>query len=293
MTDTSTEKYRLAAKELVYDTFMLSHQETEPQQGASQDSRLAALNAVCQREEELVANLQSSSNCLADNTRDAYRIIFEDYKKFCNDNYSSKTFKRYEVNPRKVLAYLQYLYAQRTPKHIGPTPAVRHIFLDQETVKANRVPIEGALETVDLARYVDAEEAAGRASCRADGGCTIYTPYSYSKIEHGYAALNTLQKLQQAWSTEPNTAQPLATYKLIEDSMKGYAKSLVGGILRPEHVERNEKGELTHSGRDVSTNSNATNYYTVAEHIRCLLYTWHQPINGRSIMIQEHFVLAV
>ncbi|KAF9199896.1 hypothetical protein BGZ59_003634, partial [Podila verticillata] len=100
------------------------------------------------------------------------------------------------------------------------------------------------------------------------------------KIEHGYAALNTLQKLQQAQSTEPNTAQPLAMYKLIEDSMKGYAKSLVGGILHPEHVERNEKGELTHSGQDVSTNSNTINYYTVAEHIQCLLYTWHQPING-------------
>ncbi|KFH74273.1 hypothetical protein MVEG_01486, partial [Podila verticillata NRRL 6337] len=94
-------------------------------------------------------------------------------------------------------------------------------------------------------------------------------------------------------STEPNTAQPLAMYKLIEDSMKGYAKSLVGGILHPEHVERNEKGELTHSGQDVSTNSNTINYYTVVEHIRCLLYTWHQPINGHSIMIQEHFVLVV
>lgn len=66
----------------MYDTFMLLHQETEPQHGASQDSRLEALNAVRQREEELVANLQSSSNCLADNTRDAYRIIFEDYKVF-------------------------------------------------------------------------------------------------------------------------------------------------------------------------------------------------------------------
>ncbi|KAF9128073.1 hypothetical protein BG015_004404, partial [Linnemannia schmuckeri] len=191
-----TEKYRLAAKELAYDTFMLSHQETEPQQGESQDSRLAELNAVRQREEDLVANLQSSSNCLADNTRDVYRIIFVDYKKLCNDNYSSETFRRYEVKPRKALAYLRYLYAQRTPKHIGPTPAVRRIFLDRETVKANRVPIEGAMEFVDLARYVDAEEAAGRASCRADGGRTIYNPYSYSKIEHGYAALNTLQKLQ-------------------------------------------------------------------------------------------------
>ncbi|KAF8947094.1 hypothetical protein BGZ52_008229, partial [Haplosporangium bisporale] len=93
------EKYCLAAKELVYDMFMLSHQELEPQQGALQDSHLAALNVIHQREEELVANLQSSSNCLADNTRDAYRIIFKDYKKFCNDNYSSKTFKHYEVNP--------------------------------------------------------------------------------------------------------------------------------------------------------------------------------------------------
>ncbi|KAG9071276.1 ATPase with role in protein import into the ER [Linnemannia hyalina] len=140
---------------------------------------------------------------------------------------------------------------------------------------------------------VNAEEAAGRVSVQSDGKCTIYTPYSYSKIDHGYAALNTLQKLQQARSTDPNTSQPLATYKLIEDSMKGYARSLVRGILRTEHVERDENGEQICSGRDVSTNSNATNYYTVAEHIRCLLYAWRQPVNSRSIMIREHFVPPV
>jgi hypothetical protein len=66
----------------------------------------------------------------------------------------------------------------------------------------------------------------------------------------------------------------------------------VGGILRAEHVERNEQGELIRSGRDVSTNSNATNYYTVAEHIRCFLYAWRQPVNSRSIMIREHLVLV-
>jgi hypothetical protein len=70
---------------------------------------------------------------------------------------------------------------------------------------------------------VDAEEAAGKVALQPDGRRTIYTPYSYSKIEHGYAALNTLQKLQQSRSTDPNTSQPMATYKLIEDSMKGYA----------------------------------------------------------------------
>lgn len=140
---------------------------------------------------------------------------------------------------------------------------------------------------------MDAEEAAGRVSLQSDGKRTIYTPYSYSKIEHGYATLNTLQILQQSRPTDPNTSPPMATYKLIEDSMKGYERSLVGGILRAEHVERNQNGELIRSGRDVSTNSNATNYYTVAEHIRCLLYAWRQPINSRSIMIREHFVLAV
>lgn len=130
-------------------------------------------------------------------------------------------------------------------------------------------------------------------SRRPDGRRTIYTPYSYSKIEHGYAALGTLQKLQQARSIEPNTSTPLASYKTINDSMEAYSRSLVGGILRAEYVQRDEMGVLTHGGREVSTNSNATNYYTVAEHIRCLLHTWRQPINSRSIMIREHFVLAV
>jgi hypothetical protein len=139
---------------------------------------------------------------------------------------------------------------------------------------------------------VDAEEAAGKVSLLPDGRRTIYTPYSYSKIEQGYAALGTLQQLQQARSIEPNTSPPLASYKGINDSMERYAKSLVGGILRAEHVQRDGNGMLIRGGRDVSTNSNATNYYTVAEHIRCLLYAWRQSINTRSIMIREHFVLA-
>lgn len=33
---------------------------------------------------------------------------------------------------------------------------------------------------------VDAEEAAGKVSHLPDGKRTIYTPYSYSKIERGY-----------------------------------------------------------------------------------------------------------
>ncbi|KAG9067473.1 hypothetical protein KI688_012256 [Linnemannia hyalina] len=71
-----------------------------------------------------------------------------------------------------------------------------------------------------------------------------------------------------------------------------YDRSLVGGIHRVEHVERDENGELISSGRDISTNSNATNYYTVEEHIRCLLYAWRQPVHSRSVMIREHFGLA-
>ncbi|KAI9237290.1 MAG: hypothetical protein BYD32DRAFT_461698 [Podila humilis] len=289
------EKYCLAAKELVYDMFMLSHQELEPQQGALQDSHLAALNVIHQREEELVANLQSSSNCLADNTRDAYRIIFKDYKKFCNDNYSSKTFKHYEVNPCKALAYLQYLELWK-PLTL-PITWMQKRLLEECVLRCCGLKVVLAFAGAD-------QVAVGSSTWSGGGdipGATISFGYAsslrasikISKIEHGYAALNTLQKLQQAQSTEPNTAQPLAMYKIIEDSMKGYAKSLVGGILHPEHVERNEKGELTHSGQDVSTNSNTINYYTVAEHIRCLLYTWHQPINGHSIMIREHFVLVL
>lgn len=66
----------------MYDTFLLLHQEAETQQSVSQDFRQAALNAVRQMEGELVANLQSNSTCLANNTRGAYRIIFLDYKVF-------------------------------------------------------------------------------------------------------------------------------------------------------------------------------------------------------------------
>ncbi|KAG0248630.1 hypothetical protein BGZ95_007924, partial [Linnemannia exigua] len=255
--------------------------ESEPEQNISQNPRQAALDALRKRERELIANLQHGSPTLADNTRNAYRIILLDFKKFCDHEYIIEQSSRYEVNPIKALAYLNYLYRQRTPKHIGAGTTERRIVLDRETVLAHRVPIQGAMETVDLISYVDAEEAAGKVSLLPDGRRTIYTPYSYSKIEQGYAALGTLQALQQARSVEPNNSPPLASYKAINDSMERYAKSLVGGILRAEHVQRDENGMLIRGGRDVSTNSNATNYYTVAEHIRCLLYAWRQSINTR------------
>ncbi|KAK5828998.1 hypothetical protein F5H01DRAFT_12720 [Linnemannia elongata] len=147
------EKYLLAAKELVYDTFML---------GVSQ----APLNVIHRVEEEAVANLQSSSSCLADNTRDAYRIVFSDYKKFCDVNFSSETFRRYEVTPPKALAYLRHLFAKRTPKHIGPDTKARIIRLDRDNVISNQIPIEGASETVNLVSY-----SKSIIRCGCGGGC--------------------------------------------------------------------------------------------------------------------------
>lgn len=76
------EQYRQLSRELVYDTFMLSRQESQPQQNVPQDPHQAALDALRQRERELVANLQHGSSTLASNTRGAYRIILSDYKAF-------------------------------------------------------------------------------------------------------------------------------------------------------------------------------------------------------------------
>ena len=61
---------------------MLPRQESQPEQNVSQDPHQAALDALHKRERELVANLQHGSPILADNTRNAYRVILLDYKVF-------------------------------------------------------------------------------------------------------------------------------------------------------------------------------------------------------------------
>ncbi|KAF9131193.1 hypothetical protein BG015_003906, partial [Linnemannia schmuckeri] len=156
------KRYRQVSRQLVYDIFMLPRQESQPEQNVSQDPHQAALDALHKRERELVANLQHGSPILADNTRNAYRVILLDYKKFCDHEYIIEQSNRYEVNPIKALAYLNYLYRQQTPKHIGTGTTERRIVLDRETVLSHRVPIQGAMGTVDLISYVDAEEAAGK-----------------------------------------------------------------------------------------------------------------------------------
>lgn len=123
---------------------------------------------------------------------------------------------------------------------------------------------------------------------------TICVPYGPSKINQAVVALVHLQSLQRDRPINPSREPAVAVNGgPIDVVVAGYKKSLVGGVLRAEHVKHNKDGQLVQMGREVSTSSLATNYYTVAEHIRCLLYTWRQPIETRSAAIREHFALAI
>jgi len=135
-------------------------------------------------------------------------------------------------------------------------------------------------------------EKAGKMKMTPSGKWTILAPYSVSKVEQAIACLRLVQKLQHSRKTSPNTSELSRDYALLDQAREKYNRSLVGGILRAEYVQKNADRELTHGGRDQSANGTAINHYMVAEHIRCLLYAWRQPINQQSIMIRDHFALA-
>jgi len=118
-------------------------------------------------------------------------------------------------------------------------------------------------------------------------------PYGVSRINQAYSAIIHLWTLQTSRLRQRSEEPAIRPSKLIEKTIDAYKRSLVGGILKAEHFERDADGNIIKIGREVTTDSYATNCYSIQEHIKCLLYTWQQPISARSSGIREHFSLAV
>lgn len=111
----------------------------------------------------------------------------------------------------------------------------------------------------------------------------IDVPYGTSKIEQTVACLTSLRSLQKSRPINSSEEHEFFYKKgLIGVAVKEYARRLVRGVIRAFHTRGDERGDFIPIGQEVSTSALATSYYSVVEHIRCLLNTWRQPIESRA-----------
>jgi len=121
----------------------------------------------------------------------------------------------------------------------------------------------------------------------------VFVPYGVSRINQAYSAIIHLWMLQTTRLQQRSEKPAIRPSSLIEKTIDTYKRSLVGGILRSEHLVKDAAGNIIKIGREVTTDSYATNHYSVYDHIKCLLYTWQMPVGARSSGIREHLNLAV
>ncbi|KAG0276164.1 hypothetical protein BGZ96_003436 [Linnemannia gamsii] len=122
----------------------------------------------------------------------------------------------------------------------------------------------------------------------------ILVPYGVSRVNQAYSAIIYLWTLQTTRLQQKSTVAPIRPSILIDEAIETYKRSLVSGILKAEHMQKDENGNNIRIERDDTTDSYATtNKYSVDEHIKIMLYTWQQLVTARSAGMREHFTLAV
>jgi len=114
-----------------------------------------------------------------------------------------------------------------------------------------------------------------------------------SRINQAYSAIVHLWTLQTTRLQQKSEKSAIRPSRLIGDTIDAYKQSLVGGILRAERVVTDAAGKIIKIGRDVTTDSYATNHYSIRDHVKCMLYSWQQPVTARSSGIREHLSFAV
>ncbi|KAF9122054.1 hypothetical protein BGW39_010070, partial [Mortierella sp. 14UC] len=207
----------------------------------------------------------------------AYRSTFLPFKDFCDNYYS---------DPNKKPGDETDLATLTDPP---PYTSVKKIFFKRKKIERSKVPItgEGVKGTFNLALYMDYMRK------RGEEEEPLKVPYSRSKVEQVYSALRHLWRLQVGRLHDRNLTGDIRKSSAIKTAIDQYAHSLVGGVLRVGHVRRNANSDVVQTGRDISSNNAATNYYTPRQHISCLLHTWTQLVTPSSKWIREHFNLAV
>jgi len=113
----------------------------------------------------------------------------------------------------------------------------------------------------------------------AKGRKVLSVPCGRQTMENALKALCYLQDRQSKRPIRPNEEPELRKSLLINNAIDKYSNDLVVGIL------------VNH--KDLSAECEIRNAYTVAQHIKCLLYTWAQPITILSPWTREHLALAI
>lgn len=121
----------------------------------------------------------------------------------------------------------------------------------------------------------------------------VRVPYGVSRVNQAYSAIQHLWMLQTTRLQQKSKAAPIRPSPVIDKAIEKYKRSLVGGILKAEHLRKDADGNIIQVGREVTTDSYATNHYSVHEHIKILLSVWQQAVTARSAGMREHLNLAV
>ncbi|KAG0061629.1 hypothetical protein BGZ89_011299 [Linnemannia elongata] len=243
--------------------------------------------SIAEQEPEFVRQVDESSHGHAGNTQAAYKSTYRPYMEFCDKVYAEEGLKRYEVNAVKTARFLkEKLFPQSTHKNI-PTHIIKDtkVFMHRSVIQNHGIPItgEGIQGTFDFALYlkeIEKKRPKKAAEQNKEGPLKptqVMVPYGVSRISQAYSAIIHL------WTLQTSRLRQRSEEPAIRPS----------GILKAENFEKDADGNIIKVGREVTTDSYATNYYSIQEHIKCLLYTWQQPVTARSSGMREHFNLAV
>ncbi|KAF9898624.1 hypothetical protein EC991_010776, partial [Linnemannia zychae] len=242
-----------------------SIEETPKEKGKGKGKGREKAASVMEQELEFVRKVDESSHGHAENTQAAYKSTYRPYMDFCDAEYASTGKDRYEVDEVKTARFLkEKIFPQSTQKNI-PTHIVKdiRIFVNRQDIEAYKIPItgQGIQGTFDLALYLKKieEERASMAATGTTGEATkqstngptkVFVPYGVSRINQAYSAIIHLWTLQTTRLQQRSTNPAIRPSKLIDVTIDTYRRSLVGGVLKAEHVVKDADGNIVKIGRE-------------------------------------------
>ncbi|KAF9118988.1 hypothetical protein BGW39_000695 [Mortierella sp. 14UC] len=219
----------------------------------AQDKALATRSGA-----RVVRQIDESSHSHAGNTQAAYKSTYRPYMEVCDTTYEAEGLRRYEVDEEKTAPFLSEKLFPASTKNI-PTHIVKDmkVFIHREVIQAYD------LKEVEKEKHKEQAkgQAKGNASTAAkkDKGdpkpIKVNVPYGVSRINQAYSAIIHLWTLQTSRLQQRSQEPAIRPSKLIEKTIDAYKRSLVGGILKAEHLEKDADGNVIKVGREVTTDN--------------------------------------
>ncbi|KAG9322912.1 hypothetical protein KVV02_003439 [Mortierella alpina] len=229
-----------------------------------------------ERTDDLIVKeaLDLQASHLSVHTKNQYKAHLSKYLKFC-DNLSpnnahgeSGRASLYDVSEVKALRFFKEVMFKSTTKKYFDTRKSRYVrtpYMFKSTNTKDQIP---TLSQTLADIQPDAE-----------GRKVLDVPCGRQTMENALKALYYLQDRQRKRPIRPNLEPKLRKSSLISNVIDKFTNDLVFGIL------------VNH--KDLSAECEVRDTYTVAQHVKCLLYTWARPISVLSPWTREHLALAI